>query len=76
MFLDTCFCKRRCHDRAMGSRKVLVYEFMSLDGVAEDVADLFTEWEDDEVDAAGAAAIATQDAVILGRRSFDEWAPF
>jgi dihydrofolate reductase len=53
-----------------------VYEFMSLDGVAEDVAGLFTEWDDDEVNAAGAAAIATQDAVVLGRRSYDEWAPF
>jgi dihydrofolate reductase len=57
-------------------RKVVVYEFISLDGVAEDVAGLFTEWDDDEVDAAGAAVIATQDAVILGRRSYDEWAPF
>ena len=60
----------------MNSRKVVVYEFLSLDGVAEDVAGLFTEWDDEEVDAAGAAAIATQDAVILGRRSYDEWAPF
>lgn len=49
---------------------------MSLDGVAEDVAALFTEGDDDEVDAAGAAVIATQDAVILGRHSYDEWAPF
>ena len=37
---------------------------------------LFTEWDDDEVDAAGADVIATQDAVILGRRSYDEWAGF
>ena len=57
-------------------RKVVVYEFMSLDGVAEDVAGLFTEWDDEEVDATGAAVIATQDAVIQGRRSYDEWAPF
>jgi dihydrofolate reductase len=53
-----------------------VYEFLTLDGVAENIADFFTEWDDDEVDAAGAAVIATQDAVILGRRSYDEWAPF
>ena len=63
------------------ARKVVVYEFMSLDGVAEDIASLFTERDDDEVDdgevdAAGAAVIATQDAVILGRRTYDEWAPF
>jgi dihydrofolate reductase len=61
-------------------RKVVVYEFICLDGVAEDVARFFTEQDDDaddgEVDAAQAAVIATQDAVILGRRSYDEWAPF
>jgi dihydrofolate reductase len=60
----------------MGTRKVVVYEFMSLDGVAENVEGLFTEWDDAEVDAAGAAAIATQDAVILGRRTYDGWASF
>jgi dihydrofolate reductase len=57
-------------------RKVVVYEFMCLDGVAENIAGIVTGWDDDEVDAAGAAVIATQDAVILGRRSYDEWAPF
>jgi dihydrofolate reductase len=60
----------------VSSRKVVVYEFMTLDGVAENIAGFFTEWDDDEVDAAGAAVIATEDAVILGRRSYDEWAPF
>ena len=58
------------------TRKVVVYEFMTLDGVAEDVARFFMGFDDDEVDAAGAAVIATQDAVILGRRSYDEWAGF
>jgi dihydrofolate reductase len=53
-----------------------VYEFMTLDGVAENIAGFFTKWDDDEVDAAGAAVIATQDAVILGRRSYDEWVGF
>jgi dihydrofolate reductase len=57
-------------------RKVVVSEFMTLDGVAENVAGFFTKWDDEEVDAAGAALIATQDAVILGRRTYDEWAPF
>jgi hypothetical protein len=47
-------------------RKVVVYEFMCLDGVAENIAGIVTGWDDDEVDAAGAAVIATQDAVILG----------
>jgi dihydrofolate reductase len=57
-------------------RKVVVYEFITLDGVAEDVARYFTEFDDEAVDAFGAATIETQDAVILGRRSYDEWVTF
>jgi dihydrofolate reductase len=56
-------------------RKVVVTEFLSLDGVAEAPDGFFTAW-DDVVDAAVPRAIATQDAVILGRRSYDEWAKF
>jgi dihydrofolate reductase len=48
---------------------------MSLDGVAEDPSLFFTEW-DDAADAAVADWIATQDAVVLGRRSYDEWVGF
>jgi dihydrofolate reductase len=55
-------------------RKVVVYELLSLDGVAE-APDTFFGW-DDALDADLAAVIATQDAVILGRRSYDEWAGF
>jgi dihydrofolate reductase len=43
--------------------------------VAEDPVRFITAW-DDETDASGANLIATQDAVILGRRSYDEWAEF
>jgi dihydrofolate reductase len=56
-------------------RKIVVYELLSLDGVAEAPDSFFTDW-DDVVDAKGAAVIATQDAVILGRRSYTEWAQF
>jgi dihydrofolate reductase len=69
------FCKFGCHDKAVSSRKVVVCELMSLDGVAENPNLFFTEW-DDAADAAGADWIATQDAVILGRRSYDEWVGF
>ena len=47
-------------------RNVVVYELLSLDGVAE-APDTFFGW-DDALDAELAAVIATQDAVILGRR--------
>jgi dihydrofolate reductase len=56
-------------------RKVVVYELLSLDGVAEQPDGFLTDW-DDATDAHLAAVIATQDAVILGRRSYDEWAEF
>lgn len=56
-------------------RKVVAGYFMSLDGVAEAPDRFITAW-DDETDASGANLIATQDAVILGRRSYDEWAEF
>jgi hypothetical protein len=53
--------------------KVVAGYFLSLDGVAEAPDRFITAW-DDETDASGANLIATQDAVILGRRSYDEWA--
>jgi dihydrofolate reductase len=56
-------------------RKVVVYELMSLDGVAEQPDAFFSDW-DEAMDANLAAVIAVQDAVILGRRSYDEWAAF
>jgi dihydrofolate reductase len=55
-------------------RTIIVYELLSLDGVAE-APETFFGW-DDALDAKLAAEIATQDAVILGRRTYDEWAQF
>src|SRR5258707_8245551 len=56
-------------------RKVVVYELLSLDGVAEDPDRFFADWGP-AMRANPAAVIATQDAVILGRRSYTEWAQF
>jgi dihydrofolate reductase len=56
-------------------RKVVVYELLSLDGVAEGPDSFITEW-DEAMGANLAAVIAAQDAVILGHRSYDEWAEF
>jgi dihydrofolate reductase len=56
-------------------RKIVVYELLSLDGVAEAPDSFFTDW-DEAMDANLAAVIAAQDAVILGRRSYTEWAQF
>ncbi len=56
-------------------RKIVVYELLSLDGVAEAPDTFVTDW-DGVMDANLAAVIGTQDAVILGRRSYTEWAQF
>jgi len=56
-------------------RRVVVYELLSLDGVAEDPDEFLTNW-DEVMEANLTDVIKNQDAVILGRRSFDEWARF
>jgi len=56
-------------------RKVVAYELLSLDGVAEEPNKFFTDW-DEAMEANLADVIGGQDTVILGRRSYDEWAAF
>jgi dihydrofolate reductase len=56
-------------------RKVVAYELLSLDGVAEEPDGFIADW-DDAMDANLGAVIAAQDSVILGRRSYEEWAGF
>ncbi len=56
-------------------RKVVVYELLSLDGVAESPDEFFSAW-DEAMDRNLDEVIATQDAVVLGRRSYAEWAPY
>jgi dihydrofolate reductase len=58
-----------------GVRKIVVYELLSLDGVAEAPDGFFDDW-DEAMDANLAAVIGTQDAVLLGRRSYAEWAGY
>jgi dihydrofolate reductase len=59
----------------MRMRKVVAYELLSLDGVAEQPDEFFTDFDDVMEDNLG-RVIATQDAVLLGRRTYDEWAAF
>jgi dihydrofolate reductase len=57
------------------ARKLVVYELLSLDGVAENPDEYITEF-DDVMEENLARVIATQDAVLLGRRTYDDWAAF
>jgi dihydrofolate reductase len=63
------------HPEVSNVRKVVVYEMLSLDGVAENPDRFFLDW-DDAMDANLDAVIATQDSVVLGRRSYEEWAGY
>lgn len=56
-------------------RKVVAYELLSLDGVAEEPLDFITDFDEVMSDNLG-RVIATQDTVLLGRRTYDEWAEF
>jgi dihydrofolate reductase len=56
-------------------RKIVAYELLSLDGVAEQPDAFFTDFDDVMRRNLG-RVIATQDTVILGRRTFDDWAGF
>ena len=56
-------------------RTVVAYELVSVDGVAEEPDRFFRTW-DAEMDANLAEVIATQDEVVLGRRSHDDWAGY
>jgi dihydrofolate reductase len=56
-------------------RKVVAYELLSLDGVAEQPDEFITEF-DDVMEENLARVIASQDTVLLGRRTYDDWADF
>jgi dihydrofolate reductase len=56
-------------------RKVVAYELLSLDGVAEAPDEYITEFDEAMRENLG-RVIATQDSVILGRRTYDDWARF
>ena len=56
-------------------RKVVVYELLSLDGVAEQPDDFILDF--DEVMRENLrGVIAAQDTVLLGRRTYNDWAQF
>jgi dihydrofolate reductase len=56
-------------------RKVVAYELLSLDGVAEQPDAFVTDFDQVMRENLG-RVIATQDTVLLGRRTYDDWAAF
>src|SRR5690242_21659961 len=56
-------------------RKVIAGLFISLDGVVES-PDKWQEHFDEDMEAAMAEQLASQDAVLLGRVTYQEWASY
>jgi dihydrofolate reductase len=56
-------------------RKVVAYELLSLDGVAEGPDAFISDW-DEAMDENLGRVIASQDTVLLGRQTYDDWAAF
>jgi dihydrofolate reductase len=56
-------------------RKVVAYELLSLDGVAEEPNRFVAEFDAEMQENLG-RVIAAQDAVLPGRRTYEEWAEF
>jgi dihydrofolate reductase len=56
-------------------RRVVAYELLSLDGVAEEPQEFVTDFDEAMRENLG-RVIAAQDAVLLGRRTYDDWSAF
>jgi len=56
-------------------RAVVLYHLLSIDGVAEEPSDWFLDF-DDVAEQNLARVIASQDTVLLGARTYEEWAGF
>ena len=56
-------------------RNVVAYELLSLDGMAEEPLEFITDFDELMQENLG-RVIASQDAVLLGRRTYDDWAAF
>jgi dihydrofolate reductase len=59
----------------MHMRNVVAYELLTLHGVAEGPDEFITGF-DDGMDANLDRVIATQDTVLLGSRTYDDWAAY
>lgn len=57
-------------------RKIIAGLFVSLDGVATDPETWHFDWFDDDMGAAVGALMADNDAMLLGRRQYEEFAAY
>ena len=59
-----------------GVRKVVAVEMVSLDGVVESPNEWAFQYSDDEMERENAAGMAASDALLLGRKTYEEFAAF
>lgn len=63
-------------DQAAGTRKLVTYHILSLDGVASSPERWVFDHFDAELSDHLGALVASQDAVLLGRVTYEAWASF
>ena len=57
-------------------RKLIAFELMSLDGVAQSPNEWAFSYSDEEMERENAAGMAASDALLLGRNTYEEFASF
>ena len=57
-------------------RKIVAVELLSLDGVMESPNEWAFSYSNDEIEAENAAGMAASDALLLGRKTYEEFAAF
>ncbi len=57
-------------------RKMVAVEMMSLDGVMESPEEWAFPYTNDEMEGANAEGMASSDALLLGRKTYEEYAAF
>lgn len=63
-------------EKRVNVRKVVTAPFISLDGVTEAPDQWQFDHFDEDMLAAMSAAIADEDAVLMGRRTYEEWSAY
>jgi dihydrofolate reductase len=74
--VDTEAAEMQDQTKEVFVRKVVVVEFLSLDGVMESPEEWAFSYSNDEMEEANAAGMAASDAMLLGRVTYQEFASY
>jgi dihydrofolate reductase len=74
--VDTEAAEMQDQTKEVFMRKVIVVEFLSLDGVMESPEKWAFSYSNDEMEEANASGMAASDAMLLGRVTYQEFASY